>query len=254
MSTENLGDDKRPIIRIDNTVHRPAEWWTPAVHELLNHLESVGFKYSPRVLGFDNEGREVLSYIAGESGKDSWKKVTTDDGLRKFAHLLRSYHDAVADFKPSSEMEWACSSKDLKSDEIICHGDFGPWNVVWQGNEPVGIVDWDLAVPAQPQYDVLYALEYAAPFRDDKTTLKWHHFSELPDRKHRIEVFKEAYGIADIGSVVDGVANVQRTVATYVEQLASRGLQPQVDWVADGVVAEAENQAKWTEAHRELFE
>ncbi|MEU2390837.1 hypothetical protein [Streptomyces sp. NPDC007369] len=24
---------------------------------------------------------------------------------------------------------------------MICHGDFGPWNVVWQGHQPVGIID-----------------------------------------------------------------------------------------------------------------
>ncbi|MFJ9104066.1 phosphotransferase [Streptomyces sp. NPDC102405] len=25
--------------------------------------------------------------------------------------------------------------------EAICHGDFGPWNVVWKGHRPVGIID-----------------------------------------------------------------------------------------------------------------
>ena len=35
------------------------------MHALLAHLELVGFEGAPRVLGFDNEGREVLSFVAG---------------------------------------------------------------------------------------------------------------------------------------------------------------------------------------------
>ena len=31
----------------------------------------------------------------------------------------------------------------------ICHGDLGPWNVVWQGQRPVRIIDWEFARPAQ---------------------------------------------------------------------------------------------------------
>src|SRR5262249_12799626 len=96
MSDNNLSaSEKREILHIGQTVHRPTHWWTPAVHELLKYLESVGFPYSPRVLGFDEQGREVLSFIEGESGADGWAKITTDEGLTKFAQLLRAYHEAV---------------------------------------------------------------------------------------------------------------------------------------------------------------
>src|SRR5579863_4023166 len=186
---------KRPIERIGDVVHRPTAHWTPAVHSLLNYLGSVGFKYSPRVLGFDADGREMLSYIAGESGGESWGKIISDEGLRKFAKLLHEYHEAIADFQPAVAAEWACAFGAPQPGAIMCHVDFGPWNTVWQGDEPVGIVDWDLVVPAKPRFDVLYALEYSVPFRDDERTLTWHHFPEVPDRKHRIQVFAEAYGL-----------------------------------------------------------
>lgn len=246
--------EKRPIVRIRDTVHRPTGWWTPAVHELLQYLEKVGFKYSPRVLGFDDHGREILSFIDGESGKDGWTKIVTDDGLRKYARLLREYHDAVADFRPAENSEWAYSKGGVIDGEIICHGDFGVWNIVWQNDEPVGIVDWDMAFPVKPRYDFLYALEYSAPFRDDETTIKWHHFPEVPDRKHRIKVFADAYGLTDLGDIVDDVAALQRTVGKYEEELAKRGLQPQVDWVAQGDLEEIEKRAKWTIENRHLFE
>lgn len=254
MLEKNLNaGDKHPVIRIGNTVHRPAGWWTPAVHRLLKHLESIGFKYAPRVLGFDDKGREILSFIDGESGKDGWEKIVSDDGLRKFAKLLREYHDAVSDFHPTSDSEWAYSKGGVKEGEIICHGDFGVWNVVWQGSEPVGIIDWDFVLPAKPRYDMLYALEYAVPFRDDEACLKWHHFPEVPDRKHRIKVFTGAYGLTEIGNVVEDVAAMQRSVGGYEEYLAKRGLQPQLDWVNNGDLDEVEKRAKWTEENRGLF-
>ncbi len=44
MSEQQLSSyDKRSIVRVGNTVHRPTGWWTPAFHELLKYLEKVGF-------------------------------------------------------------------------------------------------------------------------------------------------------------------------------------------------------------------
>ena len=255
MVEENLNStEKHPVVRLGDTVHRPVGWWTPAVHELLNYLERVGFKYSPRVLGFDKQGREILTYIKGESGKDGWEKIISDTGLKSFAHLLREYHEAVKNFRPADDSVWAYKKGGLKKNEIICHGDFGAWNVVWKGEEPVGIVDWDFVLPAEPLYDILYALEYSAPFRDDETCLKWHHFSEVPDRKHRIKIFTESYGLPPIENIANKVAELQRTVGKYEEYLAKRGLQPQVDWVASGDLEKVEKRAKWTEDNKHLFD
>jgi hypothetical protein len=255
MSDDNLSNsEKREILRIEQTVHRPTHWWTPAVHDLLRYLESVGFPYSPRVLGFDDDGREVLSYIEGESGAEGWAKITTDAGLTKFARLLKAYHEAARGFTPAADSEWAFSVGSPKPGAIMCHGDFGPWNIVWNGDEPVGIIDWDFALPAPPRFDVLYALQYAAPFRDDETALNWHHFPTLPDRKHRIEIFANAYGLEPLDDIVGEVASLQRQVATFMARLAERGLQPQADWVEEGALEEAEQGAQWTEAHRALFQ
>ena len=115
------------------------------------------------------------------------------------------------------------------------------------------ILDWDFVLPAKPEYDIYYALEYAAPFRDDESTLKWHHFSEIPNRKHRVQTFLESYG-TDLRDVVDGVASVQRAGAEHVKLLAERGLHPQIEWVAEGALETAEKQALWTETNRRLFE
>ncbi len=134
MGEDNLnGDSKHKIVRIGNTVHRPTGWWTRAVHGLLKYLEDIGFKYSPRVLGIDDEGREVLSFIEGESGKDGWKKIISEDGLRKYAKLVRDYHEAVLNYQPDASSEWAYAWGGVQDGQIICHGDIGVWNTVWKG-------------------------------------------------------------------------------------------------------------------------
>lgn len=242
----------RPIVKVGSTVHRPTEFWQPAVHDLLNYLSTNHFAYSPHVLNNDKEGREVLSYFDGESGKAGWKQITTDEGLRKYAKFLRTYHDAVAGYKPSDQLEWANGAKGLKSGQIVCHGDFGPWNIVWKDGDPIGLIDWDLAHPNTAEYDILYALEYAAPFRDDKAVIEWHHFEEVPDRKHRIEVFLEAYGTPMIDDVATKLAAMQREVNGFARSLALRGIQPQVDWLEKGELND--EQAKWTEENSGLFQ
>lgn len=50
--------------RIGDTVHRATGPWTPAVHALLGHLAGR-VPCVPRVLGFDEQRREVLDFMPG---------------------------------------------------------------------------------------------------------------------------------------------------------------------------------------------
>jgi hypothetical protein len=72
-----------------------------AVHDLLRRLEAVGYDQAPRVLGFDDQGREVLTWGDGDPGPEGWGKVVDDKGLIAFARQLRDYHDAVAGYRPA---------------------------------------------------------------------------------------------------------------------------------------------------------
>ena len=244
-------DRHRPIVRVGDTVRRPAGWWTPTIQSLLQHLYDVGFAYSPRPGGIDAEGREVVSYIPGDSGAIGWQRIQSEEGLRRFATLLREYHEAVRDFRPGPAVEWAVRPSDPH--EVICHNDFGPWNVVYDGDEPVGMLDWDFAAPGPRRHDVAYALEYAVPFRDDAVALSWHHFAEVPDRRSRLDVFAEAYGLTTTAGLVDEVIARQRLTIVHVEELAGRGLEPQATWVTDGTLDGSRRLVAWAEANRELF-
>jgi hypothetical protein len=59
------GNMSSGVVRVGDTVRRPAGPWTPAVHALLTHLYEAGFRGAPRPLGIDERGREVLTFIPG---------------------------------------------------------------------------------------------------------------------------------------------------------------------------------------------
>lgn len=235
-------------------MHRPAAPWTPAVHDLLRYLEAVGYEYSPRVLGFDEQGREVLTWLEGESGPDGWAKVVDERGLISFAHLLRDYHEAVAGYRPPDTTRWSTTTTGPAGDEVVCHGDFGPWNTVWQGARPIGIIDWDHARPAPRLHDVAYALEYVAPFRDDTECLRWLRYPLPPDRRHRLEVFATAYGLTDTAGLVDAVIAVQAAGIDAVRLLAEQGQEPQATWVGEGYLDELRARVAWSRANRRLID
>ncbi len=225
----------RRVLRVGDTVRRPAAG--PAVHALLGFLEQAGFPYSPRLLGVDERGREVLSYLPGVSGRHGWAQVVPEKGLRAFAELLRAYHDAVADFVPSVHA-WALEPRPPRAGELICHGDFGPWNVVWDGGRPVGLLDFDFAGPAPALTDVAYALEHSVPFRDDDHCLRWLAYPSPPDRRTRLETFAEAYGLAETAGLAERVIAGQREGIEQVRRLAATGREPQARWVASGYLEE----------------
>jgi hypothetical protein len=55
------------VRRTGAAVCRPANFWTPAVHGLLRHLQAAGFP-APQPLGTEGD-RELLTWIDGESGR-----------------------------------------------------------------------------------------------------------------------------------------------------------------------------------------
>jgi hypothetical protein len=102
------------VVRVGATVRRPAGRNTGVVHRLLTHLNRAGFEAAPQFLGYDDQGREILTFIEGHVPSDCRSIVWTDDQLDASSKLLRRFHDATA-------------RSDLAGDaEVICHNDFGP--------------------------------------------------------------------------------------------------------------------------------
>src|SRR5437763_13842931 len=120
------------------------------MRDVLKHLERSGFDAAPRWLGFDEQGRDVLTWIDGDtiadrdqvhpySGDPETHIFFSDDQLTAVMRLLRRYHDTF-------------------SMQVMCHGDFGPWNIVWRNGLPVAMIDFDNVYPGEAGDDVAYAL------------------------------------------------------------------------------------------------
>jgi hypothetical protein len=63
--------DDRVLVRAGDVVRHPQHPWSEATRMLLRHLEAVGFPYSPRLVGHEDEA-DLLSFIPGTSGSDGW--------------------------------------------------------------------------------------------------------------------------------------------------------------------------------------
>ena len=61
--------DDRVLVRAGDVVRHPQHPWSEATRMLLRHLEAVGFPYSPRLEGHEDEAN-LLSFIPGTSGSD----------------------------------------------------------------------------------------------------------------------------------------------------------------------------------------
>lgn len=151
------GGNVAEVFRVGETVRKP---WTPAtpfVHAFLGHL--AGLPGVPRVLGRDDSGRQILAYERGRSA-DSLPPMTIAE-LRRLGRLVRSLHDASADFVPPPGAVWDVA---IPPDgvELVCHQDLAPWNLIVDGDRWT-FIDWDAAAPGTRLWDLAYVAQTFAP-------------------------------------------------------------------------------------------
>jgi hypothetical protein len=183
------------VHRVGDTVRRPLRATSPATHALLRHLEDVGFDGAPRVLGIDDAGREILSYVPGRAvtaPAPAWG--LTDEALRSVGRLLRRFHDAVASFDPAP-YRWSHRVPAPFDGRGIAHNDPNLDNVVFRAGRAVALIDFDLASPGAAVWDVAAAARLWAPLRDPVDTVDGRRGREL----ERTRILLDAYGLDDAG-------------------------------------------------------
>lgn len=189
------GDVTDGVVRVGDTVRRPVRPHTVAVHGLLRHLESVGFEGAPRVLGIDDQGREILSWLPGRTPQRPLPLYAVTDGtLIGLARLLRRFHEAASTYVPPAGAPWdtAATSALPAPPELIGHCDVTPENVVFRDGAPYALIDFDLARPTTRLYDVVTTVRHWAPMADP---LDRDPLLRDADVGHRIGLFCDAYGL-----------------------------------------------------------
>ncbi|MEP7023186.1 MAG: phosphotransferase [Actinomycetota bacterium] len=153
------GNVAGPVVRVGDTVRKPATRATPAAHALLQHLSATGFDGSPRSLGRDRVGRHVLEYVPGDLAHDL--PPMSLDGLHRVGGLIRRLHDAAQTFQPPADAQWDVVIPPDRRD-LVCHHDLAPWNLVC-GPDRWVFIDWDGAGPGSRLWDLGYAAHGFVP-------------------------------------------------------------------------------------------
>ena len=223
---------------------------SPASHALLRHLEQVGFDGAPRLLGIDDQGREVLSFIPGEAVTRPYPAWSlTDEALRSVAELLRSYHEAVADFDVSA-YEWTDLAPARFDEGLPCHNDVNLDNVVFRSGRAVALIDFDLAGPGSVAWDVAGAIRLWAPLRPDA------HISDARRGRalERLRLFVDAYGPPqlDAEELIDAVALHHSRLYRLVEEEARSGNPGFADYWHEAEQRATATAAWYDVAHSEL--
>ena len=176
------------VVRIGDTVRRPMGPHSRFVHRLLRHLEAVGFEGAPRVLGVDDQGREVLSFL------DGWVPPNldrfADDRLVAAARLLRRFHDATA------------GSALAGGEEVVCHNDPSPCNYVFVAGRPAALIDFDHAAPGDRLRDVAYAGWLWTLSADDDGP-------PVAEQARRLRLMGESYGLGETSTLLAAVLRRQ---------------------------------------------
>ncbi len=232
-------------VKVGDTVRRQAGPWTPTIHALLQFLNEHDFAYAPTPLGMDEQGREIISYLPGVAASRPWPHVLlTDEGIKQAAKMLRSYHDIVQNFTPSTDAEWRIGKVPLLPGQIIRHGDLGPWNTLWRQDTLTGLIDWDFAEPGERITDLAQLAYYFIPLRGDDGW-KQAGFTERPDFGQRLRLLCTHYGSFTPDEVLSELSSWLDEELRRMHDLGGQNIEPWASFVKRGDITELTQDKEW---------
>jgi len=173
------------VVRVGQTVRRPMGPRAPFVHELLRHLDGVGFVGAPKLLGVDDVGREIITFLPGAPMPGT--VILGDAEILSAAMLLRQYHDAAA----------GMSADVLGRHETVVHGDLGSWNILWLDGNAVALIDFDEARPGERLEDVGYFAWKGLRLVAEGPLVE--------DQRRRLSILAEGYGVRVDDDLLDAI-------------------------------------------------
>lgn len=232
------------IVRVGDTVRRPAERWTPTTAALLSHYETVGLGLTPRHLGYDDQGREMLTWLTG----DTVNERTLDPVA--LGRAVRQLHDAGETFRPGDDAPWQWAVGPARDGQVYCHNDLGPWNVLGSDTAVTGFIDFDTAAPADPLWELADLAYRFGPLYSSTFLARFDWHPTLAARADRIVAIADGYGLPARRRRALAerlVPNLQRHVDRLTARArAATGASARV--AADGARVDAEA-LRWLSCH-----
>ncbi len=242
------------VVRIGDTVRRPVRPFTATVQAYLHHLREQGVTFVPEPRGYDENGREVLSFVPGDVPLEplpDW--AATEAVLKQLAGLVRALHDAAAGWVPPPDAVWGtlpgAPAVDVPAlfdaPELVSHQDYCPGNVVFRENLPVAFIDFDLARPTTRVADCVNALYWWVPLL--------HPLDRPPglrdaDAARRVRVFGDAYGLDRAQRQALVPVAIRRTRNAHVTMRLAAEVDPVFKrWWDEGVKERMPRAEQWLE-------
>ncbi len=183
------------ISKDEDKVIRPGNDWTLHVQSFLAFMHENGFHNIPKPYGINGNGMEMVSFVDGTVYNDRLPdEILTDEILAQVANLLRRYHDIGEKYvqRLTGEEVWMLPKR--LPVEVMCHGDFAPYNITFVDGRVHGIIDFDTLHPGPRIWDVAYAVYRWIPFVSPKNP---DYCYDLNEQIRRLKLFADTYGLKD---------------------------------------------------------
>ncbi|WP_405527833.1 phosphotransferase [Streptomyces canus] len=243
------------VFRRGALVERPAPHHAHALHAHLLALKEHGFDAAPTPVGLTADGREQLTFVPGDVALPPFPPwVLTTTALESVGILLRRLHEAGAAIAVDTDVEWPQDLADPEGGTMVCHNDVCPDNVVFRDGRASALIDFDLAAPGRPLWDVAMAARYWVPMLDPVSAAGLYPAGSDPSA--RLRILAASYGLSpgqrtELPGVIEQATEICRAFVTrrvadgdpgYLQALADRGGWERWDRLQ-----------AWLAAHRETF-
>jgi hypothetical protein len=203
------------VMRRGGVVCRPRHGRSEFVQEVLTYLAAVGFTGAPRALGFDAAGRELVSFVPGDVPHRLPFNLV-DEQLISATKLVHDFHAAIA----GSPL---CAGR-----EVVCHGDLGPHNTVFDGGSAIAIIDWSADVAPGPRIvDFAHAVWCYADITEADVA--------VAEQARRIRLMCAVYGqVTPAAVLAELTARFRRARASHAAAGRNAGVaafQGMIDWL-----------------------
>jgi len=145
------------------------------------------------------------------------EELWSDDCLVAVAQLVRRFHDAAAGFMAPDGARWRHLAEAPDTGPLVCHNDLAPYNTIYRDGRPVAFIDWDVAAPAPPLWDIAHAVWRFVDITRNAEAV------DIRALAARTRLFCDAYGLGDRSRLLDIVLARQHALHATIRELAGAG-------------------------------